>query len=176
MNTPGLLERARAVRLLVLDVDGVMTDGSLWFGPEGEQVKRFDVRDGQGIRLLIEAGIQVAIVSGRSAAAVERRAESLGITRVVQGAGDKLAVCRELAAAAGLGLDGLGAVGDDLPDLPVLRRVAFAATVPAAPELLRRHAHYVTAAPGGGGAVRELAELLLTAQGRLEAALGRFLA
>jgi len=175
MNRADVLARARAVRLLILDVDGVLTDGSLYFTARGEEMKRFDVRDGHGVRMLIEAGVDVAIVSGRSSEAVVRRAEGLGISEVLQGIDDKLAAVQALLARRGLRLEDCAAAGDDLPDLPVLRRAALAVTVPDAPAPVRAAAHYVTERAGGRGAVREVCEFILDAQGRLDAALARYL-
>jgi len=175
MNGRDVLARARAVRMLILDVDGVLTDGSLYFTAEGEEMKQFDVRDGHGMRMLAEGGVSVAIVSGRRSDAVLRRAEGLGVTEVIQGIDDKLGACQALARRHGIGLDQCGAMGDDLPDLPVLRHVIFAATVPSAPSMVRASAHFVTASEGGHGAVREVCELILNAQGRLDQALARYL-
>ena len=175
MNGPDVLARARAVRLLILDVDGVLTDGSLYFTAQGEEMKRFDVRDGHGLRMLADAGVPVAIVSGRRSDAVARRAEGLGIDEVIQGIDDKLGACRELAQRHGIVLDQCAAMGDDLPDLPVLRRVIFSASVPGAPAVVRAAAHYVTEREGGRGAVRELCEFILSAQGSLERAVERYL-
>jgi 3-deoxy-D-manno-octulosonate 8-phosphate phosphatase (KDO 8-P phosphatase) len=171
-----VLARARAVRLLILDVDGVLTDGSLYFTGEGEEMKRFDVRDGLGMRMLADEGVSIAIVSGRRSEAVARRAESLGVAEVVQGVNDKLTACQALLARHGAGFGECGAMGDDLPDLPVLRRVVFAAAVPAAPSAVLSAAHYVTGRGGGRGAVRELCEFILNARGGLDRALARYLA
>ena len=173
---PDVLARARGVRLLILDVDGVLTDGSLYFTARGEEMKCFDVRDGHGLRMLSDAGVAAAIVSGRRSDAVLRRAEGLGITEVMQGIDDKLAACRSLAERCGLALSACAAMGDDLPDLPVLRHAGLAVAVPAAPAIVRAAAHYITEHQGGRGAVRELCEFILTAQGRMEGALARYLA
>jgi len=165
--------RAAFVRLVVLDVDGVLTDGRLYFGPEGEALKVFDVRDGHGVRMLRDAGLGVALLSSRRSAIVERRAAELDIAPVLQGERDKAAgLARLLAQAGQSGLAGLKAadcafMGDDLPDLPVMAQVGFAAAVAdAAPEVLAA-AHWVAPAPGGRGAVRALAEYILRCQGRL---------
>jgi len=163
--------RAAAVRLLALDVDGVLTDGRLYFGADGEALKVFDVRDGLGIKLLIEAGIEVAILSARSSPIVERRARELGIGRITQGAADKGAGLAAIAGNAGIALEHCGYIGDDWPDLAALARAGFAATVADAAPEVRATAHWVSGAAGGRGAVRELAEFILRAQGRYEAAL-----
>ncbi len=165
--------RAAAVRLLVLDVDGVLTDGRLYFGADGESMKVFDVRDGHGVKLLREAGIEVAILSGRSSPIVERRASELGITRVIQGAADKGNALASLAGELGTALEHCAYIGDDWPDLDALARAGFAATVADAAPEVRRVAHWSSSSPGGRGAVRELAEFILRAQGCFESAVGR---
>ena len=160
--------RARRVRLMVMDVDGVLTDGRLYIGAQGEVMKAFDVRDGHGIKLLREAGIEVALLTARRSEIVLARARELGLTRVLQGQGDKLAGFMQLLADTGLDAADSGHIGDDWPDLPVLRRAGFAASVADACAEARAAAHWVSAAPGGRGAVRELAEFILRAQGRFD--------
>jgi 3-deoxy-D-manno-octulosonate 8-phosphate phosphatase (KDO 8-P phosphatase) len=166
-------QRAAGLRLLVLDVDGVLTDGRLYFGAEGEALKVFDVRDGHGIKLLREAGIEVAILSARRSPIVERRARELGIAHVVQGAADKGAGFAELVRALQLCPEQCGFIGDDWPDLAALAQAGFAATVADAAPEVRRAAHWISTAPGGRGAVRELAEFVLRAQGRFDELLRR---
>jgi 3-deoxy-D-manno-octulosonate 8-phosphate phosphatase (KDO 8-P phosphatase) len=166
--------RAAAVRLMAFDVDGTLTDGGLHVGPSGEGFKRFSVRDGLGLVLLREAGIRVALVTGRSSAIVEQRARELRIDTVLQGVGDKAAAMRDLCTQAGLEPTQAGFMGDDWPDLPAMLAVGFAAAVADAAPQVKHVAHWVATAPAGGGAVRELAEYLLRAQGRLDAMLGRF--
>ncbi|WP_298013158.1 HAD hydrolase family protein [uncultured Castellaniella sp.] len=161
--------RASAVRLMVFDVDGILTDGSLWYGEHGEAVKPFNALDGHGLRLLREQGIRVAWVSGRKSAITARRAAELGISPALQGVHDKITTVEELARDAGLGLGAVGYMGDDIIDLPVLRRVGFAVSVPNAPFYVGQAAHWVTGLPGGRGAVRECCDLILAAQGRLGA-------
>ena len=168
--------RARNVRLMAFDVDGVLTDGTLYVAGEGEELKAFNILDGHGLRMLRDAGVQLAILSGRESRAVTRRAQELGIQHVHQGLAEKLPAFEALLARTGLDPDRCGFVGDDYPDLPVLLRCGFAASVPGAPEAVRSRVHYVTRAAGGRGAVRELCEFVLDAQGRLEGALGRYLA
>jgi len=170
------LERAKRVRLMLFDVDGVLTDGRLWYGPSGEALKAFSVLDGHGVKLLIESGVAVALLSGRSSPAVARRAEELGITQVLQGIDDKLAAFESLTAKLGIAAEAAGYMGDEVVDLPVLRRCGFACAPGGAHELVRAHAHYVPRAPAGGGAAREVCEFLMRAQGTLEAALARYLA
>jgi 3-deoxy-D-manno-octulosonate 8-phosphate phosphatase (KDO 8-P phosphatase) len=163
--------RARAVRLMVFDVDGILTDGSLWYGEQGEAVKPFNALDGHGLRLMREQGILVAWVSGRNSPITARRAAELGIAPVVQGARDKLATLEVLAREAGLSLRDLGYMGDDIIDLPALQRVGFSASVPNAPFYIAQAVHWVSSVPGGAGAVRECCDLILAAQGRLGACL-----
>jgi 3-deoxy-D-manno-octulosonate 8-phosphate phosphatase (KDO 8-P phosphatase) len=167
--------RARGVRLLVLDVDGVLTDGTLWFSAGGEEIKGFNIQDGLGIKLLRTTGIEAAIVSGRSSRALELRARELGVTRVAQGVEDKLAAFGTLLAALALRPEQAACIGDDLPDLPLLSRCGLAITVPDAPQLLLERAHCVTRRAGGRGAVREVCELLLSAQDALPRALAPYL-
>lgn len=170
------LDRARRVRLMLFDVDGVLTDGRLWYGPSGEELKAFSAHDGHGIKLLLQSGAAVALLSGRSSPAVAARAAELGIAHVLQGADDKQAAFDSLAARLGIPAAETGYMGDELVDLPVMRRCAFACAPREAHELVRAHAHYVAGAPAGGGAVREVCEFLMRAQGTLEAALARYLA
>jgi 3-deoxy-D-manno-octulosonate 8-phosphate phosphatase (KDO 8-P phosphatase) len=168
--------RARNVRMMIFDVDGVLTDGSLYIAAAGEELKVFNILDGHGLRMLGDSGVQLAILSGRESAAVARRARELGIEHVHQGIAEKLPVFQALCDRSGILPDHCGFVGDDYPDLPVLLRCGFAASVPGAPEAVRSRVHYVTRAAGGRGAVRELCEFVLEAQGNLDAALGRYLA
>jgi 3-deoxy-D-manno-octulosonate 8-phosphate phosphatase (KDO 8-P phosphatase) len=156
---------ARRIQLLVLDVDGVLTDGSLWFGARGEQVKRFHARDGHGIKLLQRAGITVAIISGRRSAAVTARCRELGIAHVFQGASDKSAALDKLLARLKLTADCAACIGDDTPDIPLFLRVAFAVAVCDAHPLTCAAAHRITTLPGGNGAVREVCDWLLQARG-----------
>ncbi|CAM5786670.1 KdsC family phosphatase [Castellaniella caeni] len=166
---PEIRARARAVRLMVFDVDGILTDGSLTYGEHGEASKTFNALDGHGLRLLREHGIRVAWVSGRKSAITARRAAELGISPVLQGIHDKITTVEDLAREAGLGLDAVGYMGDDIIDLPVLQRAGFAASVPNAPFYVSQTAHWVASRAGGHGAVRECCDLILAAQGRLGA-------
>ena len=175
-HASGALERAKRVRLMLFDVDGVLTDGRLWYGPEGEALKVFHVLDGHGIRLLMQTGIAVALLSGRNSPAVSARAGELGIAHVLQGIDDKRAAFETLAAELRIPAGETGFMGDELVDLPVMRRCGFACAPAQAHERVRACAHYVTRASGGGGAAREACEYLLRAQGRLEAALAPYLA
>lgn len=163
------------MKLMVFDVDGVLTDGKLWYGPAGDSLKAFHSLDGHGIKMLGESGVQVGILSGRSSAAVAIRAAELGIRHILQGVEDKLARWHELLAALKVEAESCGYAGDDLVDLPVLRRCGFACTVREAPDDVRKRAHYVCSAPAGAGAVREACEYLMRAQDTLKSAMEKFL-
>ena len=159
-------KRVEAVKLLVLDVDGVMTDGRLYYHDDGTEAKAFDVRDGHGIKMLKQAGIETVLISGRSSPLVEKRAADLGIKDVVQGVRDKVPVLEKLLSEKKVGIEETAYVGDDVVDLPVMNRVRFAVAVADASEYLFDIAHYVTLAQGGKGAVREVAELILGVQNK----------
>jgi 3-deoxy-D-manno-octulosonate 8-phosphate phosphatase (KDO 8-P phosphatase) len=168
-----LRAKAAQVRLLILDVDGVLTDGRIIMDHEGRELKAFDVRDGHGIKLLREAGIAVAVLTGRSSPVVQRRADDLGISWVRQGVYDKVAAFEEIARAIGVTDEETCFVGDDLVDISLLRRVGVPVVVADGVEQARRVALYVTAAPGGRGAVREVCDLLLEAGGQWEKIMGK---
>lgn len=169
-----LRRRVRAVKLLLLDVDGVLTDGGIVIDERGQEVTRFDVQDGHGVKLLQQAGIRVGLLTGRASRAVAVRAERLSIGLVYQNVADKLLGYHRVKADTGLTDAEIAYVGDDMQDLPVLRRVAFAVAVKNAWDGLKPHAHYVTAREGGRGAVREVAELLLRLTGRWDAVLEEY--
>lgn len=164
--SPDLLRRARRVRLLVLDVDGVLTDGRLVYGPDGENQMTFHVQDGQGIKTAQAAGLVVALVSGRSSPMVAQRAKELGVSEVHLAVSDKAAALADLLARHGLAAEEAACMGDDLADLPLLARGGLALSVPGGAAEARAAAQYVTARGGGQGAVREAVELILKAQGR----------
>jgi len=170
------LNRARRVRLMIFDVDGVLTDGRLYFGAMGELLKAFHSRDGHGLKMLAASGVAPAILSGRDSPAVAARAAELGIGTVLQGIGDKRAALGALLGRLHLDTQAAGYMGDDVVDIGVMRRCGLACASAEAPEPVRRHAHYVAVAPAGAGAVREVCELLMRAQGTLEAALEPYLA
>ena len=157
--------RARRIKLLLMDCDGVLTDGRLELLENGDEQKTFHARDGQGIALFQRAGLKTGIISGRTSSAVERRARDLGMTYVRQEAKDKVEVLEEILAAAGLEVDQCAYIGDDLADIPVMLRVELAVAVGDAVFETRQAAHYVTELPGGRGAVREVTDLILKAQG-----------
>ncbi len=170
-----LLQRAKAVRLAIFDVDGVLTDGRLYFLADGSEFKTFNTLDGHGIKMLIASGVQTAIISGRSSPVVERRAANLGIQHLIQGREDKLVVLEQLLGELGLGYEEVAYLGDDLPDLPVIRRVGLGMAVASADAFVRQHAHGITSAVGGAGAAREFCELIMRAQGTLEQAQAAYL-
>lgn len=162
--TAGLHDIAAGVRLAVFDIDGVFTDGRIWMGTDGVEYKAFSVRDGVGVKQLLAAGIEVAIISGRASSAVDRRMAELGVTRVVQGCADKAAALAALLRDTGIAPAGTAYLGDDTPDLPALRAVGLpAAVADAHPEVLAV-AVWTASLPGGRGAVREFCEFLLGAR------------
>lgn len=150
-----------AIRMLVLDVDGVLTDGRLYFGPRGEALKLFHVRDGLGIQQVKKAGIEVAVISGRKSKMVDIRCRELGVEHVFQGAKDKVPVLEKLCARLKIEPAQCTCIGDDLPDIPVMRKVALAFAVADAHIEARHAAHVITKLPGGHGAVREVCDYLL---------------
>lgn len=158
--------RAKKIRLLLLDVDGVLTDGRIIIDDRGVETKQFHVRDGQGIALLLRAGIEVGFISARASAAVRRRAKELGVRLVCQGVRDKLQTYNEIKRERGLRDEEIAYVGDDLVDWPLLRHAGLAVCVGDGWEEIRSRVHWVTRALGGAGAVREVADVLLKAQGK----------
>ena len=163
---PELLLLAQPVRVVFFDVDGVLTDGSLFFSGEGESLKRFNSLDGHGIKLLQRVGITPAVITGRDSKALRLRLQALGVTQVHFGTEDKRPAAEATLQALGLDWSQAAAMGDDWPDLPVLRRCALACAPPNAHAEVRAMAHHVTHLRGGEGAVRELCDLLLVASGR----------
>ena len=172
-------DRARRVRLLVCDVDGVLTDGRLHFFEDTEggvhEAKSFSILDGFGIKLLQDTGVAVAIITGRRSEIVRHRAQEIGIRHVVQGAGDKKPAWTQLLTELAMTAEASAYIGDDWPDLPVIRACGLGITVANAPETMQRHAHYVTRSRGGAGAVREACELIMQAQGTFDARLEAYL-
>ena len=168
------MQRAARVKVMIFDVDGVLTDGSLTYGPDGEAVKTFYVLDGLGIQLVQRTGVQTAIISARQSPIVVRRAADLGINHVFQGQHDKRLAFAELLAKTGVTAEECGYIGDDVIDLPLLTRVGFAVTVPSGHPEVQHRAHYVTKNPGGRGAVREVCDMVMRAQGTYEQALAPY--
>ena len=169
------LPLAKEIRLLLLDVDGVLTDGSIVYGNSGTELKAFNIKDGFGIRLLREAGVEVGIITARRSEAVERRAQDLKLAHLYQGVGNKIEAFAEILAAQKLAPQQVAYMGDDWLDLPLLSRVGLAVTVADAVAEVKAVAHYVTRQAGGRGAVRELCELIIEARGRREELLARYL-
>jgi 3-deoxy-D-manno-octulosonate 8-phosphate phosphatase (KDO 8-P phosphatase) len=169
-------QRARSLRLMAFDVDGVMTDGTLYYTDAGSELKGFNTLDGLGLKLLMQAGIEVAIITGRRAPCVEARAANLGIHRLYQGVEDKLGTLCALLAELGIELEEAGYMGDDVVDLAVMRACGFSAAPADAHALAQRYAALVSRRDGGRGAVREVCEFILDAQGRLDDALAPWLA
>lgn len=160
-----LIDRARRIRVLALDVDGVLTDGQLYFQADGVEIKAFHTQDGLGIKLVQQAGIEVALITGRTSPMVSQRAAALGIAHVHQGRDDKLAALDALCRQLGLSLDQASYAGDDLPDLSAIQQAGLGISVPNAPVYVREHADWVTERHGGHGAVRDICDNLLAAMG-----------
>lgn len=170
-----LLDRLRKIRLLALDVDGVLTDGRLYFQADGVEIKAFHTQDGLGLKLLRRAGLQIAFITGRESPMVSHRAAALGIDHVFQSCEDKLATLRQLCLRQGIELDQVAFCGDDLPDLAPIQRAGLGITVPGAPAYIRDMADHVTERQGGHGAVREICDMLLEAQGHRDALIDTYL-
>jgi 3-deoxy-D-manno-octulosonate 8-phosphate phosphatase (KDO 8-P phosphatase) len=169
------IQKAREIKLLVLDVDGVLTDGHLWYDNSGEELKAFNIQDGLGIKLLLSSGVDVGIITGRRSALVARRARELGIRHVVQGREDKLTALQTLVEELGIPLPEIAYMGDDLPDLAAIRATGFGIAVANAQSVVAEHADYKTARNGGDGAVREICDLILQAQGKFDAIVEQYL-
>ena len=169
-----VLIRARKIKCIVFDVDGVMTDGSLGIGDDGQEFKNFNSLDGLGMKLLKASGVQLAIITGRTSNVVKTRAESTGVMHFYQGVEDKLEAFNDLISKIHLQADELAFMGDDVVDAPAMMRCGLAITVPSGHRLIKPHAHYMTTTPAGRGAVREACELIMQAQGTLEAQLAPF--
>lgn len=171
-----ILDKASQIRLVIFDVDGVLTDGSLFIGDDGEEYKAFNSRDGHGMKMLQSTGVPIGIITGRTSNVVLHRMESLGIKHVYQGQLDKLPAFEDLCRRVGVSPDQVAYVGDDVVDLPILVRVGLAIAVADAHELVKEHSHWQTPHPGGRGAARDVCELILRAQGHLDDMLQAYLA
>jgi len=174
MSGRDLVRRLRAIELVCMDCDGVLTDGSICIGPDGREWKVFHAHDGTGIKYLHRAGLKTAIISGRTAPALLRRARELGVPYVFQGVKVKLDGLTRLVRRSGIPPERICFVGDDLPDIPVLRAVGLGVAVADARPEVRRVAHWITPSPGGRGAIRDVAERILRAQRRWGAILERY--
>jgi 3-deoxy-D-manno-octulosonate 8-phosphate phosphatase (KDO 8-P phosphatase) len=173
---PEINQRAADIKLAVFDVDGVLTDGTLLFGDDGQEYKGFNVRDGHGLRMLQHYGVQIAIITGRDSKVVARRMAELGIVHVLQGHREKLSAFEQLLNRLIMTATDCAYVGDDVVDIPILRRVRLAITVQDAHPLVKPYVHWITSCLGGRGAVREVCELLLHAQDKLDEAMRHYLA
>ncbi len=171
-----ILEKAKKIRLVSFDVDGVLTDGRLFFDDQGQESKGFHARDGLGFKLLRQSGVEVAVISGRRSESVKRRMAALDISLVYQGQDDKLVALAELCQTLNLQHDQIAHVGDDVLDVPIMKRVGLSIAVQDAHDCVKQQAHWCTALPGGYGAAREVCDLIMTAQGTLDAVLSQYLA
>ncbi len=168
-------QRLKNIKLLILDVDGVMTDGGLTIGDDGQEYKTFHSHDGLGMKLLKASGVSLAIITGRTSNVVKKRAESTGVAHFYQGAEDKLEAFHDLMKTSGLQPEQCAFMGDDVVDLPPMLQCGLAIAVPDSPQLLLERVHYVTRKSGGRGAVREVCELIMQAQGTFDAQMAQFL-
>lgn len=167
--------RAQNLRLIIFDVDGVLTDGSLYLTDEGQEIKAFFSLDGHGLKMLKRSGVELAIITARNSQLMVHRARNLGVTHLYQGAEDKLEAYEHLLSELDIAPEHIAYMGDDVVDLPVMRRCGLAITVPGAPDIVKQYAHHITSLPGGRGAVREVCELIMRAQGTWEAQLAPYL-
>ena len=170
-----VIEKAKSIRIVIFDVDGVLTDGTLYFTDSGEEIKAFNSRDGHGMKMLKASGVELAIITARESRSVKLRAEDFNITLLYQGEENKLKVFESLVTKLKLDMSSCAYVGDDLIDLPVMTRCGLSICVPSSPILVKKHAHYVTNSEGGQGAVREVCEMIMRSQGTLDAQLEKYL-
>ncbi len=176
MNIPvDIIEKAKPIRLLALDVDGVLSDGSVYFTAQGDEIKAFSILDGQGIKSLQKHNIEVAIITGRNSPLTARRASDLGIEHITQGREDKKVALNELLSQLDIPLEHVAYVGDDLPDLSAITAVGLGITVANGHDFVKSHADHITEKAGGSGAVREVCDLILEAKGLLNAHLSSYL-
>ncbi len=169
------LVRAEKVKLLIFDVDGVLTDGSLILGDDGQEYKAFHSRDGHGMKMLQASGVEIAVITGRNSKVVLHRMKNLGVKYIYQGCENKLPAYYELRKALSLNNENVAYVGDDVVDLPIMQQVGFAIAVQDAHALVKKHAHWITPEPGGRGAARAACELIMDAQKTLEKQLNRYI-
>lgn len=170
------LKKAKNIKLIIFDVDGVLTDGSLFYGDDGQEYKAFNSRDGHGMKMLQQTGVQIAIITGRTSEVVLHRMKNLKVQHIYQGRLEKLPAFEELINKLGIEPEHVAYVGDDVVDLPIMIRVGLAMTVPGAHDLAKQHAHWITTQPAGAGAAREICEMIMKAQGTYEAAIAKYLA
>jgi 3-deoxy-D-manno-octulosonate 8-phosphate phosphatase (KDO 8-P phosphatase) len=170
-----ILEKAEQIQLVIFDVDGVLTDSTLFLGDDGQEYKAFNSKDGHGMRMLQDSGVEIAIITGRTSNVVNLRMRDLGVERVMQGHRAKLPAFESLLQNTGLKPEEIAYVGDDVVDLPVMTQVGLAIAVADAHDWTKRHAHWITSRPGGHGAAREVCELIMEAKGTLEVHLNSYL-
>ena len=170
-----ILERAARIKLVIFDVDGVLTDGSLFLGDDGQEYKAFNSRDGHGIKMLLKHDVEIAIITGRTSRVVEHRMENLGVSHIYQGKLEKLPAFEEIINKLGVTEEQTAYVGDDVVDLPVMRKVGLAIAVQDAHPLVLKHSHWQTPHGGGRGAARDVCEMLMEAKGVLESEMSRYL-
>jgi len=170
-----ILEKASRIELVIFDVDGVLTDGSLFLSDDGQEYKAFNSKDGFGMRLLQDAGIDIAIITGRESTLVKLRMEELGITQVMQGRREKGPALDEMMEKTGLTIEQIAYVGDDVVDLPIMSRVGLSIAVQDARPIVKKHAHWITESPGGRGAGRDVCELILEAHGKWDDIINKYL-
>ena len=170
-----VIEKAKNVRIIIFDVDGVLTDGTLYLTDDGEEIKAFNSRDGHGMKMLKASGVELAIITARESRSVKLRADNLNITLLYQGEKNKLKVFESLLTKLNLDMSSCAYVGDDLIDLPVMTRCGLSICVPSAPILVKKYAHYVTNSEGGQGAVREVCEMVMRSQGTLDVQSDKYL-
>ncbi len=170
-----LTDKASLIELVIFDVDGVLTNGSLFYGDDGQEYKAFNSKDGQGMRMLLDSGVQIGIITGRESEVVLLRMRNLGISHVLQGRREKLSAYEEMKQMTGITDDRIAYAGDDVVDLPVMKRVALAVAVQDAHPLVKQHAHWQTPSNGGQGAARDLCELIMDAKGTLQPILESYL-
>ena len=174
MISTDVLTRAKNIKLVIFDVDGVMTDGGLTIGDDGQEYKTFNTQDGLGMKLLKASGVEMAIITGRTSNVVKQRSESTGVAHFYQGVDDKLIAFNDLITKLNIKPEQTAFMGDDVVDMPPMLRCGLAVSVPAAPESVKQRAHYVTTKEGGRGAVRELCELIMQAQGTFDSQMAPF--
>lgn len=171
-----VLNRAKNIKLIIFDVDGVLTDGSLFYGDDGQEYKAFNSRDGHGMKMLQETGVQIGIITGRTSEVVLHRMKNLQVQHIYQGRLEKLPAFEELIGKLGISAEHVAYVGDDVVDLPIMIRVGLAITVPGAHDLAKQHAHWITSKPAGAGAARDICEMIMKAQGTYDALIAKYLA
>jgi 3-deoxy-D-manno-octulosonate 8-phosphate phosphatase (KDO 8-P phosphatase) len=174
MNTSTLPEKLKDIQLLLLDVDGVLTDGSIIYSDEDSETKVFNVKDGFGLKLVMAAGIKVGLVTGRTSRALHRRCRDLGIRYIYDGVQQKAPLLDKIITETGVGAANTAFIGDDLPDLPLMRRIGLSIAVADAHEVVRDYSEWITSAPGGRGAVREVCDALLKVRGDWEKMMEKF--